>query len=84
MRRTRFVADVLDHHHFQVDQREDLLNAWVKKLPAVEIEDLLAVVGRLIGCARQLDVVMEADTTTDECIAAFLRGDHKFFEFKGG
>lgn len=84
VRRTRFVADVLDHFRFQVDQREDLLNAWVKKLPPAEIEDLLAMVGRLIGCARQLDVVMEADTTTDECIAAFLRGDYAFFEFKGG
>ncbi len=84
VRRTRFVADVLDHFRFQVDQREDLLNAWVKKLPAEEVEELLAMVGRLIGCARQLDVVMEADTTTDECIAAFLRGDYKFFEFKGG
>ncbi len=84
VRRTRFVADVLDHFRFQVDQREDLLNAWVKKLPAEQVEDLLAMVGRLIGCARQLDVVMEADTTTDECIAAFLGGDYKFFEFKGG
>ncbi len=84
VRRARFVADVLDHFHFQVDQREDLLNAWVRKLPAGEVEDLLAMVGRLIGCARQLDVVLEADTTTDECIAAFLRGDYRFFEFKGG
>jgi len=84
VRRTRFVADVLEHHGFLVDQKEDLLNAWVKKLPREETEGLLETIGRLIGCARQLDVVMEADTTTDECIAAFLRGDYGFFEFKGG
>lgn len=84
VRRTRFVADVLAHYNFQVDQREDLLNAWVKKLPAGEVEELLVMVGRLIGCARQLDVVMDTDTTTDECISAFLRGDYGFFEFKGG
>lgn len=82
VRRTRFVADVLDSYRFQVDQREDLLNAWVRKLPAQEIEELLAMLGRLIGCARQLDVVMDSDKTTDECTAAFLRGDYAFFEFK--
>jgi pyruvate,water dikinase len=83
VRRTRFVADVLAAHHFAVDQKQDLLNAWVKKLPREQIEEHLTTLGRLIGCARQLDVVMGEETTLEQCVSAFLRGDFRFFEFKG-
>jgi pyruvate, water dikinase len=83
VRRTRFVADVLAAHHFIVDQKQDLLNASVKKAPREQIEEHLTTLGRLIGCARQLDVMMGAESTLEECVAAFLRGDYAFFEFKG-
>lgn len=82
VRRARFVSDVLAHFGFQVDQKEDVMNAWVKKLPCSEIEELLSMIGRLIGCARQLDVVMETNSTTEACINAFIQGDYEFFEFK--
>jgi len=81
-RRTRFVADVLSHYGFSVDQKEDLLNAWTKKLSSDETKELLKVVGRLIGCARQLDVVMDTDATLEQCIDAFLSGNYRFFEVK--
>ncbi|MBI5533836.1 MAG: hypothetical protein HY898_14035 [Deltaproteobacteria bacterium] len=83
MRRTRFVAEALAQHGFVVDQKQDLLNAWVKKLPAAALEERLVVVGQLIGCARQLDVVMDTEATLEECLAAFMRGDFGFFDFKG-
>jgi pyruvate,water dikinase len=83
VRRTRFVAEVLTRHRFAVDQKQDLLNAWVKKLPRAEIEEHLTMVGRLIGCARQLDVVLDAETTLERCLEAFMKGDYGFFEFKG-
>jgi pyruvate, water dikinase len=82
VRRTRFVAEALLRHRFEVDQKEDLLNAWVKRLPREETEDRLALIGRLIGCARQLDVVMDGETTLDRCVQAFVEGDFAFFEFK--
>jgi pyruvate,water dikinase len=82
VRRTRFVAEILAHYHFVVDQKDDLLHAWAKKLPRNTIEDLLAMVGRLIGCARQLDVVLDAEATLERCEEAFIRADYKFFDFK--
>jgi pyruvate,water dikinase len=82
IRRTRFVGEILAHYRFAVDQREDLLHAWVKKLPKDSVEDLLTMVGRLIGCARQLDVVMDAEATVERCEEAFISGQYEFFDFQ--
>jgi pyruvate,water dikinase len=79
-RRVRFIAEVLHRHGFEVDRRQDLLNAWVKKLPRERIEDLLVVLGRLMGCARQLDVTMDTETRVAACVEAFLRGDYDLRE----
>ncbi len=83
VRRTRFVGEILAHYRFVIDQKEDLLHAWVKKLPEDKMNDLLIMVGRLIGCARQLDVVMDAEATLERCERAFLNGEYEFFDFKG-
>jgi pyruvate,water dikinase len=82
IRRTRFVGEILAHYRFAVDQREDLLHAWVKKLPGDSLEALLSMVGRLIGCARQLDVVMDAEATVERCEEAFINGQYEFFDFQ--
>ena len=79
-RRTRFIADILQHYGFEVDRRQDLLNGWVKKRPHGEVEDLLAMLGRLMGCSRQLDVTMDAETRVAACVEAFLKGDYGFFD----
>jgi pyruvate,water dikinase len=79
-RRTRFIADILQHYGFEVDRRQDLLNGWVKKLPHGQVEDLLAMLGRLMGCSRQLDVTMDAETRVAACVEAFLKGDYDFFD----
>jgi pyruvate,water dikinase len=83
-RRVRFLADVLRAREFEVDRRQDLLNAWVKKLPGERIEALLAMLGSLMACARQLDVVMHAETTVQACTDAFLAGRFDFFDFESG
>ena len=80
-RRARFVGNILAHYRFSIEQKEDLLNAWVKKLPQNSTEDLLTMVGRLIGCARQLDVVMDAEATLERCETAFINGEYEFFDF---
>ncbi|HLA77147.1 MAG TPA: hypothetical protein VJU18_06165, partial [Vicinamibacteria bacterium] len=69
---------------FTVDRQHDLLNAWVRKLPREETELRLAMLGRLMGCARQLDVTMHAETTVAACIEAFLSGNFGFFDFPTG
>jgi pyruvate,water dikinase len=83
VRRTRFVGEILAHYRFSIDQKEDLLHAWVKKLPQNSTQELLAMVGRLIGCARQLDVVMDAEATLERCEKAFINGEYGFFDFRG-
>jgi pyruvate, water dikinase len=83
-RRVRFLADVLRAFAFEVDRRQDLLNAWVKKLPRERIEEQLAMLGRLMACARQLDVVMHADATVQACADAFLADRYDFFDFESG
>ncbi len=83
-RRVRFIAEVLSTHDFTVDHQRDLLNAWVRKLPREETEARLAMLGRLMACARQLDVTMHAETTVASCIEAFLSGDYAFFDFPNG
>jgi pyruvate,water dikinase len=82
IRRTRFVGEILARYRFNIDQKEDLLHAWVKKLPENSTKDLLAMVGRLIGCARQLDVVMDAEATLERCEKAFINGEYEFFDFR--
>ncbi len=83
-RRVRFIADVLSHYGFEVDRRRDLLNAWVKKLDRPAIETRLEVLGRLMGCVRQLDVLMHAETSVGQCVEAFLAGRFEFFDFEKG
>jgi pyruvate,water dikinase len=80
-RRVRFIADVLRSHGFEIDRRGDLLNAWARKLPSEAVERHLELLGRLLGCARQLDMVMHAETTVSGCVEAFLAGRFEFFDF---
>ena len=78
------MGDILAHYRFNIEQKEDLLNAWAKKLPENSTQDLLAMVGRLIGCARQLDVVMDAEATLERCESAFINEEYEFFDFRSG
>lgn len=83
-RRVRFIAEVLSRHGFEVDRRRDLLNAWVKKLAREALETRLETLGRLMGCVRQLDVLMHAETSVGQCVEAFLDGRYGFFDFERG
>lgn len=67
-RRARFIAGVLQHYGLKVDRRQDLWNAGIKKLPQEPVEELLAMLGRLRGCSRQLDVTMDTDTRVGACM----------------
>jgi pyruvate, water dikinase len=83
-RRVRFIAEVMHNFSFEVDRRQDLLNAWVKKVPRERIEQQLAMLGRLMACARQLDVVMHGEKTVQACIEAFMSDRFAFFDFESG
>jgi pyruvate,water dikinase len=77
-RRAAFIARVMVHLGFFVTHKLDLVNARVKKLDRAEIEENLDMVGRLLGCARQLDVTMMSDATVDHYVGEFINGNYTF------
>lgn len=78
-RRAEFIARVLKARDFWVDQQGDLVNANYKKYSLEDTLAALAMLGRLMGCARQLDVVMESPAHVDYFAGLFLNGRYDFF-----
>jgi pyruvate,water dikinase len=75
-RRVRFLQEVLEHYGFWVDQKADLVNARIKRLGQAELEEKLEMLGRLMGCSRQLDVTMHSDAVVARYVELFLKGDY--------
>ncbi len=79
-RRASFIARILREHGFWVNQRDDLVNAHVKRTPEHDTLDRLVMLGRLMGCARQLDVAMDCPQRVDHFVDLFLKGQYNFFD----
>jgi pyruvate,water dikinase len=47
----------------------------MEKYPAAVLVDKLAVIGRLIVCTRQMDMVMFNDAVVDWYIEQFMKGE---------
>ena len=75
-RRAQFLREVLERLGFWVDQKADLINARVKRLPRDEMLDQLKMLGRLMGCSRQLDVTMVNESVVERYVDLFLKGDY--------
>ena len=75
-RRVRFLQEVLERHQFWVDQKADLINARIKRLERPEMEEKLEMLGRLMGCARQLDVAMVGEKAVQRFVELFMQGDY--------
>lgn len=60
-RRARFLERVLRESGFGVDRNGDLVTAWFRRYPQQDSENALAILGRLMVCAQQLDVVLKTD-----------------------
>ncbi len=76
--RVRFIARVLESLGFYVNVKQDLLNATIRGLPVGELEEKLDIVGRLLGCARLLDMAMDDEETMEWFVDAFQRGNYTF------
>ncbi len=80
--RIHFMARVMSAYGFMTRTRGDLLVARISNLPAAEVEQLLTNLGRLIGCARQMDAALvseaEAERLADEFLAGKTAGDFLF------
>ncbi len=77
--RARFLAEVLLTAGFGVDRRGDLVTAWLRRHSRVQSEDGLRLLGRLMGCARQLDMVLEDERGVRIWVDRFLAGDYEAF-----
>jgi pyruvate,water dikinase len=58
--------------------KEDLVKAEYRKYPEQMIEEKLEHLGRLMGCARQLDMAMSDENMVAWYARAFLEGNYGF------
>jgi len=77
--RARFLAEVLLRSNFRVDQRGDLVTAWIRRYPRESSEKSLSLLGRLMACARQLDMLMENEQSVHHFVQSFLEGNYQAF-----
>ncbi len=77
-RRVRFIGMILEELGFEVMIKEDLIKAEYRKYPEPMIEEKLGHIGRLMGCARQLDMTMSDETMIAWHAQAFLAGNYSF------
>jgi pyruvate,water dikinase len=77
--RARFLTGVLRFVGFSVDQREDLVTAWYKGYAKDASREKLETLGKLMGCARQLDMLTEDIPKVNYYIENFLKGDYQAF-----
>jgi len=78
-RRARFLERVLRESGFGVDRNGDLVTAWFRRYPMKDSEDALEFLGRLIVCARQLDVTLKNDAAIKLYADYFLKEQFEMF-----
>jgi pyruvate, water dikinase len=78
-RRARFIEQVLRQLRFGVDRHGDLVSAWLRRYPMAESEKALESIGRLMVCARQLDMLMKNESSTNLYVERFLSGQYQAF-----
>ena len=77
--RARVLAETLLRSRFAVDRRGDLVTAWFRRHPRSPCEEALALLGRLIACSRQLDMLIANKKIAHEYAERFLAGEYETF-----
>ncbi len=77
-RRVRFLGLVLEKMDFEVEVTGDLVVGRLWKYPRELLEEKMDLLGRLMGAARQRDMLMADDAIVDWYAEAFLAGNYKF------
>jgi pyruvate,water dikinase len=77
--RAEFLSRVLLKNNFGVNRQGDLVTAWLRRYPVNVSERGLELIGKLMGCARQLDMVLNSAEDVNEYAARFLQQDYDFF-----
>ena len=78
-RRARFMESVLRQLGFDVDRRGELLIAWLRHYPLSDSETALEMLGRLLVCAQQLDLMMRSEEDVEWYTQHFMAGDYHLF-----
>jgi pyruvate,water dikinase len=76
--RARFLGNVLTKLDFEVEIIGDLVVARLWKYPMHLMEEKLDLLGRLMACSRQKDMVMGDERLVDWYTQAFLEGNYRF------
>lgn len=77
-RRARFIGAVLEKMDFEVVVQKDFVNGRFLRKDRASTEKNLDLIGRLMGCSRQRDMVMNDESIVSWHIEAFLRGNYTF------
>lgn len=77
-RRARLIDELLSNLDFSVTRKADLVMARIVKYGRETMEEKLDMLGRLMGYARQLDMIMSSEAVVDAYIEAFMKGNYKF------
>ncbi len=78
-RRVQFLSKVVTALDFAVQIKGDTLVARLDKYNAADIQSRLTTLGRLTLCARQLDMLMDNDSSPDMFARAFFAEEwHRF------
>jgi pyruvate, water dikinase len=76
--RARFLGNVMEKLDFEVEIIGDLIVAKLWKYPMHLMEEKLDLIGRLMACSRQKDMVMGDERLVDWYTQAFLEGNYRF------
>jgi hypothetical protein len=77
-RRARFIGAVLEEMGFEVVVQKDLVHSRFIGRDRTSMETNLDLIGRLMGCSRQRDMVMNDESIVSWHIEAFLRQNYTF------
>jgi pyruvate,water dikinase len=77
--RAVFLAEVLQRSGFTVERRGDLVTARKQRQPSRASEEGLEILGRLMGCARQLDMLLRSEEAVTAFVESFLAGRYEEF-----
>ena len=77
-RRALFIKEVLESFDFRVEVKGDMVIADIKGASHKDTEYRLDILGRLLGCSRQLDMAINSMEVKDWYVRAFLEGNYSF------
>lgn len=76
--RTEFLAMILERLGFTVETKGDLLDAKFYRGDQEKVQEMLDMVGRLLGATKLMDMVLKDKAMVATCAGEFLQGRYNF------